>query len=431
MKRFLLVTLLMTSAAAVSADDVVTRTFPNGLLWIHRPVHHNHIAAVRLMFPQGTAVEPMEKAGVTRLMTSVLFKGTKARSALQFAQAVESLGASLDAGAQEDYWEISGQVTTDRFPAFFSLFQEVLFQPSFPEDEVKKERAAHLNDIRAAKEQIFTVAYERLQKELFPNHPYGRPEDGEEASVSSLTREDLVARHLSAVNPKGAVLVTVADIPAKDLAPLVESLAAHWPAAPAVLAGPGPVSYPAGAVLAEEPHPFEQSYFMMAYPAPAFGAPDYAVVKVLNAWLGAGMSSPLFMKVREEKGLAYEVASYFPSNRDGSAFIVYAGMEPSSLELAQDRASGVLAEAVKSAPTVEELASAKRYIRGHFAMDHQTNGRMAWYLGFYQIMGKGWAYDARYPEDVEKVTSEDVHRVAQKLFGHPPIVVRIRSTKKK
>lgn len=421
----------MPLTAARSVPDVVVKTFPNGLTWIHRPVHHNRIAAVRLMFPGGTAAEPAEKSGVTRLMTTLLFKGTKKRTALEFAQLVEGMGASIDAGAQEDTWEMSGQATTDRFGPFFSLFQEVLFTPSFPENEVAKERESHLNDLRADKEQIFHVAQERLQKELYPSHPYGRPEDGTEASVSGLTRADLVARHRSALQPKGAVLVTVADIPMPVLSKAVAALAAAWPAPSDALPQPGPAASPSGAVTVEERHPFEQSYFMLAWPAPAFGTPDYAAVKVLNAWLGAGMSSPLFMKVREEKGLAYEVASYFPAGKLGSAFTVYAGMDPRNLEAAQSRALAVIAEAVKAPPSAEELSAAKRYIRGHFAMEHQTNGRQAWYLAFYEVMGKGWRYDVQYPEDIQKVTAAQVHAAAKKIFGRPPVTVRIRSSKAK
>lgn len=431
-KKILLASLLlMPLTAAASVQDVVTKTFPNGLTWIHRPVKHNDIAAVRLMFPTGTAAEPAPKAGVTRLMTTVLFKGTRDRNALQFAQMVESLGASLDAGAQEDYWELSGQATTDRFDVFFNLFQEVLFRPTFPEAEVVKERESHINDIRADREQIFHVAYERLQKELFPGHPYGRPEDGDEKTVASLTRADLAARHASAINPQGAVLVTVANLPYKDLSKAVARLVAAWPAPTAGPAMPGPATYPKGGVTAEELHPFEQSYFMLSWPAPGFGAPDYAAVKILNAWLGAGMSSPLFMKVREERGLAYEVASFFPSNKLGSAFTVYAGMDPKNLEDAQTRAEAVISDALKAPISTEDLESAKRYIRGHFAMEHQTNGRQAWYLGFYQLSGKGWAYDAQYPTDIQKVTAAQVQAAAKKILGRAPVIVRIRSTKGK
>jgi predicted Zn-dependent peptidase len=170
---------------------------------------------------------------------------------------------------------------------------------------------------------------------------------------------------------------------------------------------------------------------MLAWPAPAFGAPDYAASKVLNAWLGAGMSSPLFMKVREEKGLAYEVASFYPSQKLGGSFIIYAGMDPSNLDAAQARALSVVDEAVKAPISADDLESAKRYIRGHFAMDHQTNGRQAWYMGFYELMGKGWAYDAQYPKDVQAVTAADVHAAAKKIFGRSPVIVRIRSKAKR
>jgi zinc protease len=430
MKRLLLTTLLMTALASARAD-VATKTYPNGLLWIHRPVTHNQIAAIRLFMPGGTATDPLDKAGMTGLMTSVMAKGTRGRSALAFAEAVENLGASLGASADEDYWELSGQVTVDRFPALFSLFEEDLFQPSFPEDEVVRERQAHLNAIRANREHIFHVAYERLRKELFPGHPYGRPEDGTEKSVGSLTRQDIVDCHRRHLQAKGAVLVTVANVSQKELTALVDGLASHWPAASAASSPVGPAVYPAGPVKAEEAHSFEQSFVMIAYPAPGPADPDYAALKVLNAWLGAGMSSPLFMKVREEGGLAYEVASFYPTQKEGSSFIAYAGMDPANLDLAQRKAQEVLADALKNPPSAEDVESAKRYILGHFAMDHQTNARMAWYLGFYRMMGLGPDFDQKYPDMIRAVTAADVQRAAKKVLGRPPVVTRIRSAKKK
>ncbi len=419
----------MTSALVAASDDPVLRVFPNGLMWIHKPIHHNGISVARLMFPSGTAVEPAGEAGVTRLMTSLLFKGTKKKNALAFAQATEGMGVSLDAGAQEDYWEMSEQATTDRFDPFFDLFEEALFQPTFPEEEVKKERQAQVNAIRTNKESIFQVAHELLDSKLYPNHPYGRPEDGDETVVAGLTQKQVADRYRSALDPKGAVLVTVGDLPLDKLTKRVEALVKDWPAhGPAAPAVP-PVKYPAGQVMAEELDPFEQSYLMMAWPAPVIGDPDYAAVKVLNAWLGAGMSSPLFMKVREEKGLAYEVASFSSSHRLGGSFVVYAGMSPANLEAAQARSEAVIAEAVKAPLSAEDLESAKRFIRGHFSMDHQTNGRQAWYLCYYQMMGQTWQYDKKYPEDIQKVTSDDVLRVAKKIFAHPPVIIRIRSNK--
>lgn len=421
----------MTTATKAQTQKVHVQKFPNGLTWIHRPVTHNRIAAARIFFPSGTSADPDAKAGATQLMTTLLFKGTKAKTAVVFTQAVESLGAALGAGAREDQWDVSCQSTTDRFGALFALMREALFEPAFREEEFRKERESLLNDIRADKEHIFHVAHERLLKELFPGHPYGRPGEGDEKTVASLTRADVAARHRSAINPQGAVFVTVGDLPFEKLKKAVGAFVQAWPTTAPGASRPGPVTYPKGNVLAEESHPFEQSYVMMAWPAPAFGDPDYAAVKVLNAWLGAGMSSPLFMKVREEKGLAYEVASFFPSQLQGGAFTVYAGMDPKNLDAAQERALSVVSGAVKKPLTTEELESAKRYVRGHFAMDHQTNGRQAWYLGFYEIMGKGWRYDAQYPDDIQKVTAAQVHAVAKKIFGRPPVTVRIRSSKKK
>jgi predicted Zn-dependent peptidase len=424
--------LLMASslAARASASSVKTKTFPNGLLWIHRPVKHNHITAFRLMFPGGTLDETAANAGVTSLMTAVMFKGTAKRSALRIAQEAESLGTALGASNDEDYWEVSGQCLSDRFDAAFDLLADVLRNPSFPQDEFVKEQQSQLNDIKARRERIFNVAYDKLQAAAFGEHPYGRTEDGTEESVSKLTRRAVADWHRARTSPRGAVLVTVGDIPPAKIEKVLARAFDGWTGDAAAPSAAARTAAPAAEAWVEETHPFEQSYVMLAWPGPSVDQPDYAAVKVLNAMLGAGMSSPLFQVVREEGGLAYEVSSFFPSRRLGSAFVIYAGTDPRNLDKAREKVAELVRKFLDSTPAEKALADAKRYIRGHYMMDHQTNGRITWYLGWWEVLGRGHAYDAVYPETVQAVTAEDVRRAAERLFRQPLTGVKIRSGKK-
>ncbi|HRY29647.1 MAG TPA: pitrilysin family protein [Elusimicrobiota bacterium] len=433
MKRRILCLILLTMMPLLKTQAATTsaKKMPNGLLWIHRRVTHNQIVAFHLFFPGGSSLEPAAKAGITALTASVMFKGTVSRSALRIAQEAESLGAALDSQSANDYWEVSGQSVAENFNGLFDLFQDVLLHPSFPAEEFAKEKAAHLNDIRAKKEHIFEVAYDRLQKETFGDHPYARPEEGTESSVGSLTRDDLVDWHRTTVSPNGAVLVTVGNLPAKKMESLLRRAFAGWTAAGETPAAPGAPVYNNAPVSAEEPHPFEQSYLMLAYPAPGVDDPSYPAVKVLNAYLGAGMSSPLFQAVREQGSLAYEVSSFYGSRKWGSAFVIYAGTDPSTLNDAERRMAHVLKNILQRPLTPEELADTQRYIRGHYMMDHQTNSRMAWYLGWWEMLEKKHEHDARYPADVAAVSVEDVRRAARTIFSRPAVRVVIRSQKKK
>jgi len=429
MKRALALLLLMTTIAARSrAEDVQSKTLANGMLWLHRPVSHNQITAFYLFFPSGVMQEPAEKAGLTDLMTSVMFKGAAKLSALQLAQQIESLGAALDADSDDDSWNVSGQVTSDKFAPLFNIVRAVLLAPTFPAEEFKKEKEAHLNAIRSKKERIFNVAYEKFQPALFGSHPYGRPGEGTAESVARITREDLAAWHRVRVAPEGAVLVTVSNFPAAKIKQILDKAFAGWTGKGEKTAAPAP-AFPSKPVTLESSERFEQSYLMIGYPAPAATDPDYAAIKVLNALLGSGMSSPLFQKVREEAGLAYEVSSFYPTRKLGSSFVVYAGTDPKNLEEAQKRINAMITEFLQNPVKQEDLDDAKRYIRGHYLMDHQTNRSLARYLGWWEILGLGHKHDTVYPEQIQRVTAEDVRRAGQTLLGRPVTVVKVRSKK--
>ncbi|MGQ0644771.1 MAG: M16 family metallopeptidase [Elusimicrobiota bacterium] len=431
MRPRLLAALAMTPLLAkpAAADQAIHReTLPNGLLWIHRAVRHNAIAAFHLYFPGGCAQEPDDKAGLTALMSSVMFKGTANRSALRIAQEAETLGASLDAGSEEDFWELDGQSTVDKFAPLLDIVRDVLLTPTFPAEEFQKEKEAHLNAIRSKKERIFSVAFERFQTEMFGRHTYGRPTEGTEASVSRLTREDLLRWHKLRAVPRGAVLVTAGNVPLKRMRALVEKTFGDW-SGEAEGRAAAPPGYPGRPRAVEEKHPFEQSYLMMGWPAPPVGGKAYAAVKVLNALLGSGMGSPLFQVVREEEGLAYEVSSFYPSRRLGSAFVVYAGTDPKNLDKAQRKIEAMIADFLKKPLPSKDLEDAKQYVRGHYMMDHQTNRSLARYLGWWEILGVGHGYDETYMRDVDALTADDVQGAARELLQKPSAVVKIISNK--
>ena len=413
-------------AAAVEAPRV--RRFDNGLTWIHRTVTHNRIVAAELFLPGGDAVEPAERAGVTRLLSAVWVKGTPTRNALQIAQQMESLGAAFGIDAQEDFVAIGGQVIVDNWPQTRALFEDIVFHPTLPADEIEKEREALLNAIRTRHEHIFNVAEERFRRELFGAHPYGRPDEGTEATVRALTREDLVKWHAARLSPRGAVLVTVGPLDTAETEKWVEGLASRWRAdAASAPTAAGPVTYPAQSRAVEEKRKFEQGYIMLGFPAAPVTDARYPKIKLINALLGAGMSSPLFTVVREQAGLAYEVSSFYASRSAGSAMVIYAGTDPKNVDLAEKKIHSVLTDFVSRKPTEDELNDAKNLIQGHYLMDHQTNSRIAWYLGWWELLGKGLAYDVQYPADIGAVTAEDLHREAQSLFARPSVTVRVRN----
>jgi len=421
---------LMAMTVNADSSDVRVTRLENGLTWIHRPVRHNQIVAFQLFIPGGILQEDPARAGLSHLMVSVMFKGTTSRTFRQIAEETESLGFMFGGDAEEDYISFSGQVVADRFPRAFTIFSDILLNPSFPAEEFEKEKEAQLNDIKAKKEHIFTVAFERLQGELFGSHPYGQPAGGTEETVGRMERDDLSRWHSKVIRPRGAVLVTVGSLPEKDVTDLLATCLGRWtgdgwdPSAQKELV-PQRQEQPV-----DETRSFEQAYLMMAYPADAVSGRDYAAIKTLNTLLGGGMSSPLFQSIRETSGLAYEVSSFYPSRKYGSAFVLYAGTDESKMPEVESKMRALLRDFSQTPVSDQKLRESKRYVRGHYMMDHQTNERVGWYTAWWETLGRGHSYDKTYLQDVDAVTSEDVRRTAQRLFSQPPVVVRIHPPSK-
>jgi len=160
--------------------------------------------------------------------------------------------------------------------------------------------------------------------------------------------------------------------------------------------------------------------------APAWlagGATAYGLAKVLNAVLGSGMSSRLFCALRDEAGLAYAVGSFYPTRRETSRLVLHIGTAPRNVSQAHDGMKRQLARLAEEPVPDDELERAKAAVTGAFDLDRRTNARQSFYLGFFELVGVGYAYISRYRDAIEAVTSADVQRVARRHLVDPAVVV--------
>jgi len=157
--------------------------------------------------------------------------------------------------------------------------------------------------------------------------------------------------------------------------------------------------------------------------APALDHPDHAAVKVLSTILGGGMAGRLFVELRDRRALAYTAASYYEAVREQGVLVLYLGTAPDSSAQAEQ---GLMREVqkIRDEPvSAADLARAKGYLLGRYAMDRRTNERLAWYLAFYEIEGVGRGYPDRFRQAVEAVTVADVQRAARTYLASPTTLV--------
>ncbi len=397
----------------------------NGIRVIYLHTPDDPISAAHLFLSEGSSFDSVAKGGLSTLGWSLITKGTKYRNARQIAEDVESMGASLGGGAGHDYSEVSCHAVSLDFVKTLAIMSETVLYPSFQSEEIEKERASMIAGIKSKKDSLFTVASEKLNAALYGAHPYGRPSTGTEQSVAAITRAGLVQWHKQQVHPNGAVLCVASDIAPKQLGPELERLfgSTVWPRkkmTPRAIPKTKPLSTSKHLKFQEK---FEQAFLAIGYSAPALADKDYLSLKIFNALLGGGMSTRLFQRLREERGLAYDVGSYYASKKAGSSFVIYMGLQAVHVPEALQRIHDLVKETLEKPLPAREIRDVKNYIYGSHILDHQTNSHRARYLGWWLILGMDPNFDFRYPALVQKISGEQIRRVAQKIVKRPSVTI--------
>ncbi|MBW4543640.1 MAG: insulinase family protein [Symplocastrum torsivum CPER-KK1] len=405
-------------------QQIIHRTvLDNGIVVIVVENSAADIIASRLFIRAGSQWEPREKAGLSHLLSTVITKGTAQLSSLEIAERIESVGANLSADASTDYFLLSLKTVSADWSEILQLAGQMLRSPSFPEAEVELERHLTLQDIRSQKEQPFSIAFEQLRQVMYQDHPYAVSILGTEATASRLNRADLELHHQTYFRPDNMVISIAGRVTPEQAVEQVKQVFGDWqsPATPLPIQPlPSIVSQPSQVVTPQET---QQSIVMLGYLASPVQDQDYAALKLLNTYLGNGLSSRLFVELREKRGLAYDVSAFYPTRQSASTFVVYMGTAPENTETALVGLSTEVERLCSTPLSPDELQTAKNKLLGQYALGKQTNAQLAQTYGWYETLGLGIEFDTRFQQDVANVTPEMAQAVARLYFLEPYVSV--------
>jgi hypothetical protein len=281
---------------------------------------------------------------------------------------------------------------------------------------VDRERDWLLSRLQRRRDNAPARAFDEFYANLYGAHPYALPNLGTRESLARIDHAAIVDWYRRFYRPERMTLVVSGQVGASEVMAearrLFGGLAAGAPASDPRI----PPPQPSGRRVVVT-QPAQQTQIVVGGVAPPLDHPDHAVVKVLSTILGGGMAGRLFVELRDKSALAYTAASFYDPVHEPGALILYLGTAPDNAVKAEQ---ALLAEVqkVRDVPvSPEELARAKGYLLGRYAMDRRTNERLAWYLAFYEVEGVGRAYPERYRRQVEAVTAADVQRAARTYLG--------------
>lgn len=402
---------------ALKLPAIAERTLKSGLHVVVARKPGVPLVEARVAVPMcrgGDSGEPVRR----RVLANALLSGTTKRTALQIAEDLQSMGASLHAGADADDLTLSGSVLSTQVAPFLDLVAEVISSPTFPEDEVTIERERTAQEVMLIRSQPAGLAQMALSKRLFGRHPYGGGLPTPEV-VMRVTPAQLRAFHKERVVPKGSVLILVGDISPQRGLDLVEAAFSDWKGRGAAVGLPPVAELKSGPVHVVHREGSVQSSIRVA----RFGLEpkdeNYARLLVANLIFGGYFGARLSVNIREDKGYTYGIYSLMQAQRHAAILAVATDVAtdvtlPTLVELHYE-----MGKMVALPPTADELDAVKKYQAGTLAMSVNTQASLASQLLGVVKRGQSFEFLKELPTLVQKVTAEEVHDIAARFLAPP------------
>ena len=406
------------TGAMIEPEPIRKTLLGSGLRLVTERLPALRSAAVGFWVGTGSRDEPDALAGASHFLEHLLFKGTARRTAVEIAEAVESVGGDMNAFTAQELTSYYVRVPDSSLPLALDILSDIVWSPALRDEDVESERQVILEEIRMRDDTPDDLVHDLFSDAMFPDHPIGRHVIGSPATVNAMTRTEIAGFHARHYHPSNVVVAVAGNIDHDEVAELVERALvgvegsrpprSHHDGTP----GPRPV-----AVLER---PTEQTHVVLGMRALRRDDPDRFALTVLNQVLGGGMASRLFQEVREKRGLAYSVFSYRAAFEETGAFAIYAGTSPDRVPELLEVLDGQLGRVVADGGVTErELEAAKGHLTGSLSLSLESSSSRMHRLGRNELMLNEIPTLDELVEELERVTADDIARVVERVVAAP------------
>lgn len=386
-------------------------TLPNGVRLVLVESHKQPVVSISLSLSAGNTADPEGREGLAQMVAGLLTKGAGSRTAEAISAAIEGVGGTLGASANDDFLTISAYVLAPQAPLAFELLADALLRPTFPESEVDLLRTQTLSSLQLEQSQPAAIAARYMASELYGSHPYAHRPSPE--STRAITRAEIVAFQQARLRPQGALLVIAGAMTQAEAMRLATTAFAGWTGAPpATAAFPSPPVRPrTDILLVHRPGSVQADIRVGNVSLPATHPQQYAA-RIANQVLGGGADSRLFMILREEKSWTYGAYSALTSGRGPGAFIATAEVRTEVADSALREMLSQIRRITAEPISAEEFRAVQGTLVGRFPLTVETVEQVAGQVARVKRLGLPDDYLATYRTRLAAVTPEQSQQAA-------------------
>lgn len=381
------------------------KKFDSGLRMVVKKIDGLLSVTVGAIVGTGSCFETETENGISHFIEHMMFKGTNKRSAFEISDAMDRIGAQVNAFTSKDVTCYYAKSTSDHAGEAFEILSDFVLDSVFPEEEMAREKGVVLEEISMTEDTPDDLCLDVLAEAYFGREGYGRPILGPADNVKRFSREDLFGYIAERYAPENIVISFAGNIDPRYAEELVEKFFEERLKKRAFAPRQKQISLCGGSLFRKKD--IEQVHIAFAYPSLKREDKLMDAALVMNVILGGGMSSRLFQKVREQMGLAYTVYSYISSFTEGGLLAVYAGVNPANVEKAQEAIFQTIEDFRKDKFTADEFLRGKEQLKSSVILGQEnTASQMVAYGKHLLFTGQILDLEKRV-EAIDAMTAED------------------------
>ncbi|MEI6152720.1 MAG: pitrilysin family protein [Deltaproteobacteria bacterium] len=385
----------------------------NGLTMLVNKNQASPSFAFRIGFAGGLKEEPPGKNGVFNVLSKMLLRGTKDKSAGMIAREIDMLAGDMGAFAGKNIFGLSGKFLSKDIKEVLGLLKELLTSTVFKEEELKTVKGEALSEIRQRDDDPISNTFMRFNETLYEGHPYGRDPVGREGDIENAKPGDIEEFYKKYVSPSNAVLAISGDVDEKELKALFENLFSEWKgkANPMKKLVPAP-SHGKNIMIEKD---MMQTHLIFGFTGPGLLDEDRYATEVMDAIL-SGMGGRIHKVLREERPYAYALTFFNQMVFETGGMGIYIGTDKKLVKEVEKISRAEIEKIVKDGFTDTEVENAKNHLIGTHYIRMQSNSAISTSMCLDAMYGLKPNYFKTWPKQIEKVKKEDVNKVARKYL---------------